>query len=443
MPAKKEAPTPKIQALPNGRHRVQFRRDGTKFDRTFSNLADAELFITAFSDGHPTFEAFVENIYKTSEAWTSLSEGTRTTYNSRFRRILPVLGSTRLQNLDTPAINRFKNTRAAQTTQRGAKPSVDSMRLELSIIEVVLREAVNQGYIQFNPCTAVRRGKPAVRTRRVHPHERLNLIKVVRNQWPCLPPRKPTERPRPVSDRVKESARFLLILFELGGRAGELANLPVTNISIARREYFLKRTKNGRAQMRPLTNFSSMLIKQQLEYISRTPGIIGGRLFTGKGDKPYSYARAVIRCRTYGMVDPDYHSHANRRELVTSAIEAGMEYRDIQRMTGHDCTESIARYDASASLPPAARERVNRFQDERNEELRAAIQLDRALTEAGGDKGLAGTGDWEMDALDTEYEMPGADAARGGEPPPTMDEMLKALAIVRAERAKKAQEGKA
>ena len=279
---------------------------------------------------------------------------------------------------------------------------------------MVLREAVNQGYIQFNPCSAVRRGKPAVRTRRVHPHEKLNLIKVVRDQWGMLPPRKPTERPRPVSERVKESARFLLILFELGGRAGELANLPIANINIARREYFLKRTKNGRAQMRPLTNLSSILIKQQLEYVRRTPGIVGGRLFTGHGDKPYSYPNAVNRVRRYGMVDPDYCSHANRREVVTSAIEAGMEYRDIQRITGHDCTESIARYDASASLPPAARERVNRFQDARNAELRAAVQLDQALREAGGGAGLGGggTGDWEMDALDLEYQS--RRQARGG-----------------------------
>ena len=87
MPANKGAPTPKIQELPNGRHRVQFRRDGTKFDRTFRSLQEAELFIAAFSDGHPTFEAFVENIYKTSEAWTSLSPGTQTTYDSRLRKI--------------------------------------------------------------------------------------------------------------------------------------------------------------------------------------------------------------------------------------------------------------------------------------------------------------------------------------------------------------------
>ena len=263
----------------------------------------------------------------------------------------------------------------------------------------------------------------------------------MRDQWGMLPPRKPTERPRPVSERVKESARFLLILFELGGRAGELANLPIANINIARREYFLKRTKNGRAQMRPLTHFSSILIKQQLEYISRTPGIEGGRLFTGHGDEPYSYPRAVNRVRRYGMVNPDYHSHANRRELVTAAIEAGMEYRDIQRMTGHDCTESIARYDASASLPPAARERVNRFQDARGEELRAAVRLDQALREAGGAAGLVGpSGDWEMDAMDMEYQMPGAP---GAEQPPTMDELQEALAIIRARRAVKAGEEKA
>jgi hypothetical protein len=220
----------------------------------------------------------------------------------------------------------------------------------------------------------------------------------------------------------------------LGCRAGELADLPIANINLSRREFFLERTKTGRAQMRPLTHFSSMLIRQQLEYLSQTQGSLNGRLFSGKGDQPYSYARAVNRCRRYGIVDMDYCSHANRRELVTAAIEAGVEYRDIQRMTGHDCTESIARYDASASLPPAARERVNRFQDERSAELRAAVQLDQALMEAGGGAGLVGTGDWEMDALDVEYQR--ADVAM--EQPPTMDELQEALAFIRAKRAEKA-----
>ncbi len=109
-------------------------------------------------------------------------------------------------------------------------------------------------------------------------------------------------------------------------------------------------------------------------------------------------------------------------------------------MTGHDCTESIARYDASASLPPAARERVNRFQDERGEELRAAVRLDQALREAGGGAGLVGpTGNWEMDALDLEYQR--ADVAL--EQPPTMDELQEALGIIRAKRAEKAGEEKA
>ena len=255
-------------------------------------------------------------------------------------------------------------------------------------------------------------------------------------------PRKPTEGPRPVSERVKESARFLLILFELGvpgRRAGQPANREHQHRAP---RVFPEAHKERPRTDAPLTNFSSILIKQQLEYVRRTPGIVGGRLFTGHGDKPYSYPNAVNRVRRYGMVNQDYRSHANRREVVTSAIEAGMEYRDIQRITGHDCTESIARYDASASLPPAARERVNRFQDARNAELRAAVQLDQALREAGGEAGLGGggTGDWEMDALDLEYQIPGAP---GAEQPVTMDELQEALAIIRARREEKAGEEKA
>ena len=252
--------------------------------------------------------------------------------------------------------------------------------------------------------------------------------------------------PRPVSERVKESARFLLILFELGGRAGELANLPIANINIARREYFLKRTKNGRAQMRPLTNFSSILIKQQLEYVSRTPGIVGGRLFTGHGDKPYSYPNAVHRVRRYGMVDPDYHSHANRRE----AGHLGHRGRHgIPRHSAHHRARLHRKHrPIRCQRLPATGGAGNGSTASRTHGTQSYAQPSSSTKpygKPGARPALAGaaqgTGRWTRSTWNTRYQGP---TRRGEvEPPPTMDELQEALAIIRARRAEKAGEEKA
>lgn len=375
---------PKVQALRNGKFRAQFRVKGVKYDATFATPDEAQAYIDCYSNGCPTFKAFAEDHYKETTAYTSKGGNTHETYKSRLKEVYKRLGNKRLDELTVPVIDQYVADRKKDTTRLGGPPAGDTIRLELTTIQNVMRAATKIGWVTQNPVREVDKPKPGRRRQRVSETERLNLMNGARGEWPLPPTAKGRERGTQYS--LMTGCRFLLILSELGCRAMELGKLPILAVDFANMEYYLEHTKNTKSQRRPLSPTAAALIREQMISQAQWFKALGERkgrtinpylLFSLQSDprKPYDYQYAVELVREYGLVSKNYHSQANRRELVSSAIENEVDYETIMAITGHSSVDSMKKYDEALKLTATAKRKTNAFFDKRHRDLAATAKL--------------------------------------------------------------------
>lgn len=398
--------SPIIQITPQGTFRVQFSRGGQKFDRTFKVKSEAQNYVDKFAADTLTFEAFVENTYKRSQAWRKLKKSSRDGYGSRLTKICSMIGHLPLASIDNAVIEGYLSDRAAETTRLGKPPSADTLRQELVIIGKVMNVAVYFKRVSVNPVSDVEKPKQAKRKLRVS-HDQRNgmfLLSTGRITYQRV------FRGRDLGEvdasaRMQEAGRFLFILSDLGGRASELAGLREDDVDFANECIHLDDTKKNEPGTRYFGVVAARLIKQQMQFIADHPNNPDGLLFPARNGSPHDYQYSVDIVRKLGLVSPDFHSHACRREFVSNARELGYRDADLARDIGVSIA-TLARYDESTGKTAEERERRRKFNNLRTIQLRdsmgdqtAAKKLGEAvaLAEAHGDDAS------EIAVLDDEY----------------------------------------
>ena len=362
-----------VYQLKNKRWRVQVRRQGfPALDAVFATKGEASLRQAQFETecaaaakpADVTLTALWER-YEASHEFLTKSEHTRKTEASRIKPVLDALGAYSLKRLEERPhlVYDFIDTRSkAVSPKTKRRLSSSSVRLEVSALSSAIGWAQRRKLVMSNFVRGISRPGQAKRKRRVPVVEQAKLDMAV-GQW---------DEPK-----LAEAARFALLLRRLGCRPGELAEVLRADLRMRDAELTFRDTKYKRQDRRiPVSDEALGLIDAQLRYAMQecatSPYLFSRRAVKDRDKepwKPYGYSNAVKRLRDAGVVPQDFHAHAMRREFISRAIEAGMPYATIRKVTGHHSTQAIEIYDQGLAVAPDVRKALDEHQSTVSEEL--------------------------------------------------------------------------
>ena len=355
-----------VYQLPGGRWRAQIRRKGLPvFDKVFRTRDEAERAhdeqLSLPARGFVPVDLTLRELwsrYAVSVEYRQKSEHTQRTEATRIKPVLAGLGAYALRHLESsPAlIYDYIDRRAVAVSERtGRVLSSTSIRLEIAAISAVCLWAKKRRFIAENFVRHISRPGPTQRKRRVAAVELAALHEATAHDLP----------------RVAEAARFVRLLRLLGCRPGELAGLRCEDIALDAASLTFRRTKHERRDRTVhVPEAAAATIAQQIVAINaaapRSPYLFPT---TRRGQEdcapqerwgPYNYPWAIKLLRSQGIVAPDFHAHAARREFVSRAIEDGLEYSVIRKQTGHHSTAAIEIYDQGLATAPEVRDAFDR-----------------------------------------------------------------------------------
>lgn len=372
-----ELKPPQIQELSRGhkRFRVQFRRDGRKYDATFGTREEAQVYIDRYAGPAVSF-ATVANEYLASPTFRNTTENTKATYRSRLTPILEHFGDMPVAAIRVRHINEYLSKRAAFKTRLGRGVAGDTQNLERTVINNVLALAVRHEYILHNPCHDADRAKTNTRKVRVSADELNQLLRLAHGKVAYDAKGQPIK----LSPRQVEAGRFLYVLAETGGRASELAGLKLEHLDLAANRIWLPQTKAGKAQYRYFSPVGAELVRQQIAALDGEgrKATASGLLFPSRNGTPHSYQYSVAIAKELGLVSAEFHAHATRREFISFAKESGADTFDVMRMTGLSSPALVERYAETAGETEEEAGRRQALQNARLERQAQAMRDDIA-----------------------------------------------------------------
>jgi integrase len=138
---------------------------------------------------------------------------------------------------------------------------------------------------------------------------------------------------------------MLALMYELGLRVGELANLTYKDLDTTEWSCYVKRSKGSIASKVPIV--SSWVKELIVEYLSKyPPSSLDEPLFKSQKGGKYrvSTLSAIIKniLRMNGF--PNAHPHDIRHSRATNLIKKGLEVTAVAKVLGHKSLSSTLRY---------------------------------------------------------------------------------------------------
>jgi len=348
-----------ITQLSNGRWRVQIRRKELKLDRVFDTKKEAmQVEAEALGRVKPR-----ETARTLSDVWEKYQQGlefnskkpsTQQTERVRSGPLLRELGGLEMQQLTASkaAISEYLAKRSKEKSERTGKvPSGTSLRLELALFSTLCKFAEDIGISSGNPSRGIRkRPKTEVRRRRVGEDE-IGELEV----W--------------LSDKrgweLHEHCRFMMLLFHIGCRPGELASAKWKNVDLQDRSILFEDTKNGDWRKAHLVEQACDLIADQIKHNKHKTDSKSDYLFSTLSKKTrewkaFNYTQSVKTLKANGVLKDDFHAHAMRREFVSRLIESEVPIMSIKKQTGHGTTAALEIYDQALSTSKVLRDTLDK-----------------------------------------------------------------------------------
>lgn len=342
-----------IQQLPNGKWRVQIRRkDCAKIDRVFETEAEArEVERTALAKIKPSASgatlADVWSRYCESRDFAEKKDWTRKTETSKAKSVLRILGNVEIAELEKrkSIIKDYIDTRSKEKSERTKKvPSGTTIRLEVALISTLCNYAIDRDYISSNPAIGIKRPTNKRRKRRVKENEVLMLRNYLDDDRAYY---------------VHEDCRFLMCMYYLGCRPGELSSVKISNVDLNNRTILFEDTKTGLDRKAHIVLDAIELVKAQIEYSKRKTKNEGDLLFTTFNRKKewgvFNYSHSIKKLKREEIIEEDFHAHAMRREFVSRHIENGTELFTIKKQTGHKSIAAVEIYDEALATSRSMR----------------------------------------------------------------------------------------
>jgi integrase len=133
--------------------------------------------------------------------------------------------------------------------------------------------------------------------------------------------------------------RFLTIAYTVGPRKGELLKLEWSDVDMRRREFTLRKTKNGETRVVPMTpDVYETFVELRQERRLDTP-----KVFLYKG-RPWRNPRTAFAaaCRRAGI--KDLRLHDLRHTASTNLRRAGVDTMTAMKIVGHKSEQMHRRY---------------------------------------------------------------------------------------------------
>lgn len=343
-----------VVKLGSGRWRLQIRRKTLKVDELHDSEEQARAAEASYLGAHrETGQGFTLRQlwarYEGSEMFAEKAGHTQRTERLRIVPVLATLGDCKAVELEAdpgPIYDYIEARRKVISERTGKKLSGTSRRLELAALSSVIAYAKQRRIVRENFVSSISRPATGKRKKRVTPIEQGKLAAYARNSDPF----------------VAQAARFLLLIRHLGCRPGELVSLRVDDVHLERSELLFRDTKNGLDRRVHVTSDAAQLLHLQLPDVpEKCPRVF----FTWSSKKrawvPYNYSSGVKRLRELGVITPEMHAQAGRREFVSSAIEHGTPILTIKKQTGHKSTQALEIYDEGLSTAPGVRDEIDRL----------------------------------------------------------------------------------
>jgi len=343
-----------ITQLKNGKLRLQIRRKGyPTVDKVFESAEEAQAAETAaMKKQKPVQDGITLNElcerYHDSREFSEKAENTQATERCRIKPVLEKLGEYSLKNLeqDTAAIYDYMDKRSKEVSPRTkVKISGTTVRLEIAALSALVAFAKTRKLVKENFVTHVSRPATKKRRRRVPPSE-LGKVQVFA---------------RSADPDIAKAARFVAAVRHLGCRPGELKELLVEDLRLEQRELTFRDTKNGTYRNVHITSDAEQMLHLQLaDMPADSKYVFCTRARTGAW-VPYNYSYGIVQLKKNGIVGPDFHMHAGRREFISRAIESNVPYATIRKQTGHKSTQALEIYDEGLSTAPEIRAELDRL----------------------------------------------------------------------------------
>lgn len=359
------------QKLKNGRFRVQVRGGGfPPFDKVFENEdaakkaeddERAKRVAPTLYDDHMTLATAAERYFE-SGLFAEKKAHTQTSERSKIKPVLAELGGFALRHLaDGQRIADYRDARLrviSKKTKR--KIGFNTVRLELAALSSVFDWVMERGVLPRKPTIGIKRPHAPPRERRVTDSEahRLNLFLSSAVTYP----------------EILEPGRFVVIQREVGCRPGELAHLKRLDVDLRASTVTFRDTKSSRVSRTSLVSaYGAKLLAEQLAFAKvaapDSPYVFTTWKRTGE-PRDYHYKTGIALLRELGIVDGDFHAHANRREHISKSLELGVPHNDIMKQVGQRSYAALMAYDQAKANHPAVRARLRAGAEERkNEEL--------------------------------------------------------------------------
>jgi integrase len=310
--------------LSSGSWFVQVRLHGVSHSHTAGTKLECELWqaglkTIANANAEPSTRhglASVITSYLASDLYLSKKPHTRTLEKKLSACVSAGLGHVDISNLTSRMVRDYRDTRALAISARTKRLiSGTKVRLELATLSAVCNYAIAEKLIDRNPCLGVPRPADRERKERVEPPDITAILMVARS----------------LGD---DAYWFFVLMYSLGSRPGELANLERYQVNVRKRQIFLPDPKNG--EPRVLLIPDQLLTSFLLWFNARPPAnkfVWQGPDREGREPIPvdyYGWWRRIKKQIPLGRIVP----HTLRHERVSRWVEAGMSDARIKGLSG-------------------------------------------------------------------------------------------------------------
>ena len=312
------------------------KRDAEDWARRTEDEMVRGVFIDRAASGRMTFDKaldrYLSEVTPTKRLTTQRAERTKAVPLRKF------FGAYSLAAINIDLVARYRDERLVTPSTRKSKATGKfsalrpaTVRLELALLGHVFTTAIREwriGLVQ-NPVTNIRKPSPGEgRNRRLSADEERHLREAVDGYAnPML-------------------GWIFTIALETGMRSGEIANLHLGQVDLARRVARLDVTKNDSARTVPLSRRAVEAFAAALANPARPkdcdliffgePGRDGKR-------RPYVFTKAWSHIKiSLGVTDLRFHDL--RHEAVSRLVEAGFSDQEVSAISGHKSMQMLKRY---------------------------------------------------------------------------------------------------
>ena len=225
----------------------------------------------------------------------------------------------------------IKNELAAGMTSRGVRSPATVNRYFISLSAVLSKAAGEQGYIEINPISKVKRlEEPEGRIRFLSEEERDALLDACRKS------------------RSKMLYPITLLALSTGARQGEILSLRWRDVDFDRKRIILVDTKNGSSRQVPLAGAAAEELKRLLavkkaEKMQELKPIGDELVFRGKGGEEASIRSAWDSAVKTAKLE-NFRFHDCRHTAASYLAMNGATLLELSQILGHKTLSMVKRY---------------------------------------------------------------------------------------------------